>query len=154
MVDAVWQVWTSTCHNGTDGCSCRMKTKKQLRDGEPDVEGTPACSVQGHSGGVNAVAFSADGKCVVSGSSDGLVKIWNAETGSEVCSFVEMLWGWRGDDCVVRRFRAFVALEVVSDQGAVAGMHAEGSPQANSLRVLVGFQNADAWRLADVRVVG
>ena len=89
--------------------------KKQLRDGEPDVEGTPECSVQGHSGGVNAVAFSADGKRIVSGSTDGLVKIWNAETGAEVCSFVGVRWEWRGDDFVVPGFRAFVALEVVSD---------------------------------------
>ena len=40
----------------------------------------------GHSGAVYSVAFSRDGKSVVSGSSDHLVKIWSAETGAEVSS--------------------------------------------------------------------
>ena len=34
------------------------------------------------------IAFSRDGKRVVSGSDDGLVKIWNTETGAEVRCFV------------------------------------------------------------------
>ena len=33
---------------------------------------------------VNEVAFSADGKRVISGSLDGTAKIWNTETGAEV----------------------------------------------------------------------
>ena len=40
----------------------------------------------GHSGTVNSIAISPDGKRVVSGSDDNLVKIWNAETGAEVSS--------------------------------------------------------------------
>ena len=34
---------------------------------------------------VRSVAFSRDGKRIVSGSYDELVKIWNSETGAEVC---------------------------------------------------------------------
>ena len=41
----------------------------------------------GHSDSVLSVAFSPDGKHVVSGSADMLVKIWNAKTGVEVSSF-------------------------------------------------------------------
>ena len=41
-------------------------------------------TLRGHSDCVRSVSFSADGKRVVSGSSDKLVKIWNSETGAEV----------------------------------------------------------------------
>jgi WD40 repeat protein len=46
------------------------------------------CTLSGHSGAVGSVAFSPDGNCVVSGSEDNLVKIWNTETGALVSSFV------------------------------------------------------------------
>jgi hypothetical protein len=61
------------------------------------------------SAGVNSVAFSPNGKRVVSGSADNLVKIWNAETGAEVRSFVGVRWGWRGDAGLLREFLAFLA---------------------------------------------
>ena len=40
---------------------------------------------------VQSVAFSADGTLVVSGSEDGLVKIWDAATGGKVSRF-EVRW--------------------------------------------------------------
>jgi len=46
------------------------------------------CTLKGHPHYVYTVAFSPDGKRVVSGSCDRLVKIWDAATGSEVGSFV------------------------------------------------------------------
>jgi len=42
------------------------------------------CTLTGHSDFVRSVAFSADGKRVISGSDDKLVKIWNSKTGAEV----------------------------------------------------------------------
>jgi len=42
----------------------------------------------GHTGVVNSIDFSLDGKRVVSGSEDTLVKIWDAETGAEVSRFL------------------------------------------------------------------
>ena len=50
-------------------------------------------TLTGHSGTVHSVAFSPDGTRVVSGSADMLVKIWDAETGAEVRSFVGGRWG-------------------------------------------------------------
>ena len=47
----------------------------------------------GHSGGVDSVAWSSDGKWIVSGSDDTLVKIWNAENGALVSSFWECVQG-------------------------------------------------------------
>ena len=41
-----------------------------------------------HSGGVWSVAFSPSGDLVASGSTDKLLKIWSAETGALVSSFV------------------------------------------------------------------
>ena len=46
--------------------------------------GEPVCTLRGHSGSVYSVAFSPDGKHVLSGSDDETVKIWDAQTGKEV----------------------------------------------------------------------
>ncbi len=43
-------------------------------------------TLSGHSSSVNAVAVSADGRKVVSGSGDETVKIWDAESGEELCT--------------------------------------------------------------------
>ena len=45
-------------------------------------------TLTGHSGLVQSVAFSREAQLIVSGSNDKLVKIWNAETGALVSSFV------------------------------------------------------------------
>ena len=42
------------------------------------------CTLTGHSDGVRSVAYSPDGKHIVSGSDDRTVKIWGARTGKEV----------------------------------------------------------------------
>ena len=49
------------------------------------------CPVSGHTATVYEVAFSPDGKSIVSGSEDALVKIWDVETGTEVSSFAGLL---------------------------------------------------------------
>ena len=60
------------------------------------------CTLTGHSHFMTSVAFSRDGKQVVSGSSDRLVKIWDTVTGAEVSSractwgSVELYWDSRG----------------------------------------------------------
>ena len=43
---------------------------------------------------VTSLAFSPDGKLIVSGSFDYTVTIWNAETGAEVCSYARVRYGW------------------------------------------------------------
>ena len=45
-------------------------------------------TLRGHLGPVLSVAFSADGERIVSGSSDGVAKIWVTATGAAVSSFV------------------------------------------------------------------
>ena len=42
------------------------------------------CTLRGHSGDVTSVAYSPDGKHIVSGSRDNTVKIWDAQSGEEV----------------------------------------------------------------------
>ena len=46
-------------------------------------------TLAGHSRGVRTVAFSPDGKFIVSGSEDRLVKMWDAATAAEVCNHRE-----------------------------------------------------------------
>ena len=64
-------------------------------------------TLEGHSGWMRSVAFSRDGKRVVSGATDKLVKIWNAETGAKVSSHacnwwsVELDWVSRGAKAAV-----------------------------------------------------
>jgi len=59
-------------------------------------------TLTGHSDWVRSVGFSPNGKRVVSGSEDNLVKIWDTETGVEVSSHactwwsVELDWVSRG----------------------------------------------------------
>ena len=48
------------------------------------------CSLRGHTTVVQSVAFSPDGKRVVSGSGDNLAKIWDASTGAEVS--IQLCW--------------------------------------------------------------
>ncbi|KAJ3124366.1 hypothetical protein HK098_001190 [Nowakowskiella sp. JEL0407] len=56
----------------------------------PIVKGSelqwPACltTLEGHSGYLNAVAMSLDGKLVISGSKDATIKVWSTDTGEEV----------------------------------------------------------------------
>ena len=45
-------------------------------------------TLHGHTGGVNSVAWSPDGKRIVSGSADATVKIWDPTTRAEVSYFV------------------------------------------------------------------
>ena len=45
------------------------------------------CTLTGHADWVTCIAFSHDGKRIVSGSADDLVKIWDAWTGAEVRFF-------------------------------------------------------------------
>ena len=42
-------------------------------------------TLTGHSDAVYSVAFSREGKYIVSGSRDKLIKIWDTATGAEVC---------------------------------------------------------------------
>jgi len=52
------------------------------------VGGRQVHTLTGHPRDVTVVAFSRDGKRVVSGSNDNIVKIWDTETGAQVSSFV------------------------------------------------------------------
>ena len=60
-------------------------------------------TLTGHTGWVRSVAFSRDGKRVVSGSEDNRVKIWNTETGAEVSSHRACNWWSDVLDWVFRR---------------------------------------------------
>ena len=46
------------------------------------------CTLTGHSDSVYSVAYSPDGKHIVSGSGDKTVKIWDSTTGKEVSVLV------------------------------------------------------------------
>jgi len=49
--------------------------------------GEPLAALEGHTGQVNALAFSSDGRRLVSGSTDGTVRIWDVPTANELIRF-------------------------------------------------------------------
>ena len=51
---------------------------------KPQVRFPGLCTLTGHSSDVRSVAYSPDGKHIVSGSYDNTVKVWDAQTGKEV----------------------------------------------------------------------
>jgi WD40 repeat protein len=65
--------------------------------------GWQVCTLTGHTDTVRSVAISRDGTCIVSGSRDTLLKIWNSATGAEVSTFV-LRCGWWG--CLFVGWRA------------------------------------------------
>ena len=50
------------------------------------------CTLTGHSDFVRSVAYSPDGKHIVSGSFDNTVKVWDSQTGTEVSHCVLTLF--------------------------------------------------------------
>ena len=83
-------------------------------------------TLKGHWCWVLKVAFSPDGKRVVSGSNDSYVKIWGAATGAEVSSFVGVRCvETMGAFCGFSLFPAFPPLKVVSREGGLAGVPAD-----------------------------
>ena len=72
-------------HSCTGACICTMRVDE---DGYVVFVWNPECPVAGHTDEVISVDFSPDGKQLVSGSRDMLVKIWNTETGAEVSRFL------------------------------------------------------------------
>ena len=62
-----------------DSCGFALAHMAQQAGG-----GEPVCTLTGHSGYVHSVAYSPDGKHLVSGSRDNTVKVWDSQTGKEV----------------------------------------------------------------------
>jgi WD40 repeat protein len=48
------------------------------------AEGRVVMNMEGHTGNVNSVAYSSDGKKALSGSDDGTLKLWDIKTGKEI----------------------------------------------------------------------
>ena len=55
---------------------------------KPQVRFSGLCTLTGHSNYVRSVAYSPDGKHIVSGSEDNTVKVWDSQTGKEVSVLV------------------------------------------------------------------
>ena len=51
-------------------------------------------SFTGHDDWVTSVSFSTDGKHILSGSKDGTIKIWDANSGSEIVSLITYKNDW------------------------------------------------------------
>ena len=79
LILGAWQIWTLVGHDCQGSCICTKTNEGQLNE---KVFMNAECPVTGHSRRVTSV--SANGNRVVSGSEDKLVKIWDADKGSEV----------------------------------------------------------------------
>jgi WD40 repeat protein len=69
--------------------------------GKPQIRSPDLCTLKGHLRKVSSVAYSPDGKHVVSGSSDTTVKIWDAHTGEVVGADVSHFFTLLSYDCPV-----------------------------------------------------
>jgi len=58
--------------------------------GKPEGRYPCVCTLMAHGGEVNSVAFSLNGSRIVSGSRDGVVRIWDVATGALVSSFLKV----------------------------------------------------------------
>ncbi|MGD2218153.1 MAG: WD40 repeat domain-containing protein, partial [Gemmatimonadales bacterium] len=61
------------------GASPWLRTRTRFRESEALIR-----TLEGHTGSVNACAYSPDGARLVSASGDGTLKLWDAETGQEI----------------------------------------------------------------------
>ena len=74
-------MWTSSAHDCRNGCICSKENEGEWNE---KIILNPQCPLTGHSGSVFSVAYSPDGKHIVSGSNDLTVKVWDSQTGKEV----------------------------------------------------------------------
>ena len=74
-------MWTSSAHDCRKGCICSKENEGEWNE---KIILNPQCTLTGHSDSVYSVAYSPDGKHIVSGSRDSTVKIWDAQSGEEV----------------------------------------------------------------------
>jgi len=65
-----------------------QKTNKQLANVNEKIKEVEIFPQLGHIGSVNSVAFSPDGKYVLTGSSDNTIKLWEVESGREIRTFL------------------------------------------------------------------
>jgi DNA-binding ferritin-like protein (Dps family) len=88
--DSATRDWLKAKDLGNQGGGADHKngTKLPLRS-----SGKHELLLQGHSTSVNSAAFSSDGKGIVTASDDKTARVWEAETGKEVCALKEYRGG-------------------------------------------------------------
>ena len=75
---------SSAWRSAPTATTCRAASEDAtLKVWSAEIGGTELLSLKGHTGSLTSVAFSADGKRIVSGSYDKTVKVWDADKGTE-----------------------------------------------------------------------
>jgi WD40 repeat protein len=59
-------------------------TDRTIRIWDAETGAEVGDPLNGHTGGVSSVAYSPDGRRIISGFEDGTIRIWDAETGASV----------------------------------------------------------------------
>ena len=65
-------------------CTCRRPIMSRRYLG---CVGKMLKELRGHTSYINAIVYAPDGVCIVSGSSDGCVRVWDAKTSECTCRF-------------------------------------------------------------------
>ncbi len=73
------EIWNKIDKVSSDECLVKVK-----QFGDTSLAESETITLEGHFDPVYSVCYSPDGSMIASGSSDGTIKIWNMETGSEI----------------------------------------------------------------------
>lgn len=96
----------ASSHHGALAAASWDRTISLIRNGTRTV-------LEGHTNGVNAVAFSPDGQALYSASMDGTIRQWDAQTGTQTAQFIRHGFGLN-ELVVTRDWIAYGAIDGVT----------------------------------------
>lgn len=107
---------------------------------DPRSESSPTLLLEGHRGSVSTVVITPDSKCIVSGSSDTCIKVWDLESGQLLQSFQ----GSTGVNSIVITHDSQVIVISSSDSNTIQILNLDNGQLLRSLRGHAGGINAVA----------
>ena len=86
--DSGWELFEGNAGFSPDSKVMAIPNGKNIILIQPDK--TAVDTLVGHRGVVNTAVFSPDGRLIFSGSKDGMLKVWNSQSGKEIASLIQL----------------------------------------------------------------